>query len=363
CYTSGTTGEPKGVAYSHRSATLSAMCMSLADMIGGYRAGSVEAVMPIAALFHGNGWQMPYTAPMNGHRLVLPGRAFEPDKILELVRGEQVTIAAAVPTVWMTLLDHLDQTGGDFGELRAALVAGSRPPPSMVDTLRQRYGLQVSQTWGMTEALGVTKATVAPGAHDTDGMTPIAQRQGRTNYLTRLKTVDDAGAELPRDGQSVGRLLARGPYVAGAYLKEPGAPRDWLDTGDLARIFPDGSVEIVDRLKDVIKSGGEWISSLQLEAAATGHPAVLQAAAVGVAHPKWQERPVLAVVRRPGAELTEPALREFMAPLLASWWMPDRIVFFDSLPVSGTGKVEKRRLRTLLSEDPGAGAGASAQDA
>ncbi len=352
CYTSGTTGVPKGVVYSHRAATLSAMCMSLADMIGGYRAGEVETVMPIAALFHGNGWQMPYSAPMNGHRLVLPGRAFEPPALLELIRGEAVTVAAAVPTVWLTLVEHLARNGGDFGRLRAALVAGSRPPPALVDTLKD-YGLQVSQTWGMTEALGVTKASIAPGATDHAGHTPLAQRQGRTNFLVRMRLLDDAGAPLPHDGQAVGRLMVRGPYVAGAYLNQQAPAWDWLDTGDLARLFPDGSVEIVDRSKDVIKSGGEWISSLQLEAAACGHPAVLQAAAVGVSHPKWQERPVLAVVLRAGEALTEHALKDFMARSLARWWLPDRILFVDALPATGTGKVDKRQVRALVANATG----------
>ena len=347
CYTSGTTGQPKGVVNSHRSTVLSALLMSTADMIGGYRSGAREAVMPIAPMFHGNGWQMVYTAPLSGHTLVLPGRNFEPDKLYEIMAAERVTVAACVPTVWLTLVDHLERKGLELPALRAALVAGTKPPRSLIEALEKR-GTDVAQCWGMTEALGVTKCSLPPGLSEAPFERRVEQklRQGRVAFGTRLRIVDDAGQELPHDGMAFGHLQARGPLIAGGYLKQEAPIADgWLQTGDVAKLHPDGTLEIVDRSKDVIKSGGEWISSAAVENAAMGHPAVAQAAVIGVHHPRWQERPLLVVVAKPDRQVTAEELIEFLRPQMASWWVPDDVAFVEALPMTTTGKIIRRLLR------------------
>jgi fatty-acyl-CoA synthase len=308
-----------------------------------------EAVMPIAPMFHGNGWQMVYTAPLSGHKLVLPGRHFEPDKLYEFMAQEKVTVGACVPTVWLSLVDHLDRNKLRLPSLRAALVAGTKAPRALIDALEQRYGVDVAQCWGMTEALGVTKCSLPPGLADQSYDVRAEQklRQGRVAFTTRLRIVDDAGAELPCDGEAFGHLQARGPCVAGGYLKQEAPLSDdgWLQTGDVARLHPDGTVEIVDRSKDVIKSGGEWISSAQVENLAMGHPAVAQAAVIGIFHPRWQERPLLVVVLKAGQQVTAGELLEFLRPQMASWWLPDDVVFVEALPMTATGKIHKVTLR------------------
>jgi fatty-acyl-CoA synthase len=352
CYTSGTTGDPKGVVYSHRSIVLASLFMSTADMVGVFRPGSLEAVMPIAPLFHANGWMMPFTAPMNGQKLVLPGRNFEPDKLCELIRQENVTVAAAVPTVWFGIVSYLAAEGLELPSLRAAMVAGTEAPRPLVEDLERR-GISVGQVWGMTEAAGGVRGTPVPGvaALPPEQQFQHKMRQGRMGYGTELRIVDDVGVPLPHDGIAVGHLQARGPIVASAYYRQDSVTAGgWLATGDVARLHKDGTIEIVDRSKDVIKSGGEWISSIAIEAAAIEHPAILHAAVIAIEHPRWQERPLLVAVPKPGAVVTEQEILDHLAPLIPKWWLPDRLVFVESLPMTASGKVRKTELRKSFAE-------------
>ena len=349
CYTSGTTGNPKGVVYSHRAAVLQTMMCSHFDFIPGHQEGVREVMLPMAPLFHGNGWNMPFTAPYTGSKLVLPGRNYEPDKLYELIEGEGVTITAGVPSFWLILLDWLGRTGNKFTTLRATLSSGSAPSMAMVGKLDRDYGLPYTQAWGMTEALGCTMPSLRPGSSALTQDERIARRMksGRACFGTALRIVDENERELPHDGQSVGHLRVKGPWVASGYFKsDEGLDQDgWLITGDMAVIDPQGHVTLTDRSKDVIKSGGEWISSIQLEDIAMSHPDVMQAAVIAIPHEKWQERPLLLVVRRQGSALDQAALLEHMRPKLASWWLPDAVEFINELPMSGTGKVQKMVLR------------------
>jgi len=350
CYTSGTTGNPKGVVYSHRTAVLVAMLLNNVVSVGA-RNGSWEVLMPMAPMFHGNAWQFPYIAPMNGYKLVLPGRNYEPELLYELLEGEKVTVTCGVPTFWLILTDWLERVGKKFSSLRLTLSSGSAAPRALVEKLERDYGIETAQAWGMTEILGGSNVLMRPGSAEL----PFEQRMerrlksGRTLCGNKYRLVDDDGQVLPHDGTTVGHLRVKAPWAASGYFKgEGGSALDeegWLKTGDMATIDREGHIALTDRSKDVIKSGGEWISSIELENVALGHPDILQAAVIGIPHPKWQERPLLVVVRKQGSGLDGKELLDFMRGKVASWWMPDDVAFVEQIPITGTGKVHKATLR------------------
>ncbi|MGI4876552.1 MAG: long-chain-fatty-acid--CoA ligase [Janthinobacterium lividum] len=348
CYTSGTTGNPKGVLYSHRSTVLHAMAACTVDA---FAIGARTVVLPVSPIYHASAWSIPYASALAGAKLVLAGPHFDGATIQRLIVAEDVDFALAVPTIWLTLLHHLDATGGDLGRLKRLAIGGSAVPRSMIEAFAAR-GVTVSHLWGMTEMSPVgsigapTPEIVAEGA---EADLAARMKQGRALFGVEMKIVDDAGTECPRDGTSFGRLLVRGPWTVATYFRGDGGQvtdaEGWFDTGDIATIDRFGYMAIVDRSKDVIKSGGEWISSIELENAAVGCPGVLEAAVIGVPHPKWDERPLLIVVRKPGASVTRADMLAYLTGRIAKWWMPDDVVFVDELPHTATGKLLKTALR------------------
>ena len=355
CYTSGTTGNPKGVVYSHRSAVLTTMLFG--PLIGlRARNGDLPVMLPMAPMFHGNAWQFPYIAPMFGAKLVLPGRNDEPDKLYELLEGERVTLTCGVPTFWLILSDWLQRNGKTFSTLRYSLSSGSAMPRALMASLERDHGVEVLQGWGMTEALGGSGVLMPPRAAERSFDERVQGRMtsGHCAWGVDYRLLDDDGAELPQDGQAVGHLRVKAPWVSKAYVKNEGGSavdeQGWLKTGDLATISPDGRIGLTDRAKDVIKSGGEWISSVEIENLAMAHPAVLQAAVIAVAHPRWQERPLLVVVRKPDSAVDRAALLDFMRGRIATWWMPDDVAFVDAMPMTGTGKIHKLTLRKQFAD-------------
>jgi fatty-acyl-CoA synthase len=348
CYTSGTTGNPKGVVYSHRSNVLHAMATAARDVIGiSFR----DVVMPVVPMFHANGWSLALTAPMVGASLVMPGAWLDGASIFELLTKYRVTCTAAVPTVWLALLAHLEAGGGRLDDLRRVVIGGAACPRSIVKTFQDVYGVEVVHAWGMTEMspLG-TVCSIKPEYACLTGKErlDIQAKQGHAPFTVEMQITDDAGREVARDGKSSGRLKVRGPAVAKAYFKEAGAILDadgFFDTGDVATIDEAGYMQITDRAKDVIKSGGEWISSIELENLAISHPKVAEAAVIGIRHPKWNERPLLIVVLKKDQSASKSDILDFMRGKTANWWLPDDVVFVAEIPHTATGKIQKTALR------------------
>ena len=348
CYTSGTTGNPKGALYSHRSTVLHAYASAMPNALN---VSSADVVLPVVPMFHANAWGLPYSVPLSGAKLVFPGPALDGQSLYALFEAEGVTFSAGVPTVWLGLINHVLANDLRFSSFRRTVIGGSACPPAMMDTLIDRLGVQVVHAWGMTEMSPLGTACTLLAKHTRmpqEQQRAVLRKQGHAIYGVDLKIVDDDGTELPWDGTTYGHLLVKGPWVVSGYFREEGGDMlqdGWFPTGDVATIDGDGYLAITDRSKDVIKSGGEWIGTIDLENVAMSHPAVLQAACIGVQHPKWAERPLLVVVRRPGMDVTRQELLGWFAGKVAKWWTPDDVVFADSLPVGGTGKIQKNKLR------------------
>ena len=353
CYTSGTTGNPKGVVYSHRSNVLHALAASAPDMLG---LSSRDRIMPVVPMFHANCWSIAFTAPLVGASLVMPGGRMDGASIFECLDTHKVSVTAAVPTVWLLLLQYLEETGKRLDHLERVVIGGSACPRAMIEKFQDTYDVDVVHAWGMTEmsplgTLCSMKPEVArlTGAEKVD----LQEKQGHPPFTVEMKTTDDEDKPLPWDGQTFGRLKVRGPAIAKAYFKGDGGDildkQGYFDTGDVAHVDANGYMQITDRSKDVIKSGGEWISSIELENIAVGHPDVAEAAVIGIAHPKWDERPLLVIVAKSGT-LPEPQqILDFMRPKVAKWWMPDAVEFVEEIPHTATGKIQKTTLREQFS--------------
>lgn len=349
CYTSGTTGNPKGVLYSHRSTVLHSYCVCTNDGLG---VCNQDSILPVVPMFHANAWGIPYAAAMSGAKMVMPGSAMDGQSIYELMEAEGVTLSAGVPTVWLMLLGYIKEKGLKFSSMTRTVIGGSAAPRSMIETFVKDYGVNVVHAWGMTEMspLGTTgnllkKHQDLPENEQID----IRLKQGRVVFGVDLKIVDDEDNELPHDGVAFGRLLVRGPWITSGYFKAEGGnviDKDgWFDTGDVATLDADGYMQITDRSKDVIKSGGEWISSIDVENEAVGCPGIVEAAVIAVPHPKWDERPLVIAVKEAGHAVSRDDVIAHLANTLAKWQLPDDVVFVDELPHTATGKLLKTKLR------------------
>ena len=353
CYTSGTTGNPKGALYSHRSTVLHTYAAALPDSLN---CSAADAILPVVPMFHVNAWGLPYVACMVGAKLVFPGPWLDGKSLHELIESEGVTLSAGVPTVWQGLLAHAEGNGLRFSKMRRTIIGGSACPPAMTRTFQDQYGVQVLHAWGMTEMSPVGTVCALKPKHlalDAQARLAIQAKQGRAVFGVDMKIVGEDGQELPRDGVTAGELMVRGPWIIASYFKgEGGEPlvNGWFPTGDVATIDADGFMQITDRSKDVIKSGGEWIGSIDLENIAMAHPAVAMAACIAARHPKWDERPLLVVALKPGKTVTRSELLGFYEGRIAKWWTPDDVVFVDSIPLGATGKMLKNRLRELFQD-------------
>jgi fatty-acyl-CoA synthase len=357
CYTSGTTGNPKAALYSHRSTTLHAYAAALPDVMC---ISARDAILPVVPMFHVNAWGIPYSAALTGAKLVFPGPGMDGKSVYEMIENEGVTYAAGVPTVWQMLLTYMKPNGLKFSTLKRTVIGGSACPPAMIDAFRDDYGVEVLHAWGMTELSPLGTLCTLKNKHlklPKEQQMKLLLKQGRAIYGVDMKIVNDAGDEQPHDGKAYGDLLVKGPWVVANYYKGEGTPlvkdqdgQSWFPTGDVATIDADGFMQITDRSKDVIKSGGEWISSIDIENIAVAHPAVAMAACIGVAHPKWDERPIVAVVRKPDAQLSREELLAFYEGKTAKWQIPDDVVFVDAIPMGATGKMLKTKLREQLKD-------------
>jgi len=354
CYTSGTTGDPKGALYSHRSTVLHAMMSCSSDAVG---VGAHGVIMPVVPMFHVNAWGVPYAAAIAGAKLVMPGADLQGEALQKLIEGEQVNNVLGVPTVWLGLLQYLRESGKRIDSVNTVLMGGSAMPEALMRAYQDEYGVNMQQGWGMTEMSPLGTVGKLLPKHDeltADEAAAIKLKQGRLVFGVDMRAVDDDGNVLPRDGQSAGHIQVRGPWIIDSYYRGAGVDSftddGWFKTGDVGHIDTDGFMTITDRSKDVIKSGGEWISSIDLENAAMGHPDVLMAAAIGLPHTKWQERPLLIVQPKPGSSPTASDILEFLSTRVPKWWLPDGIEFIEDMPLGATGKILKTKLRELFKD-------------
>jgi 3-(methylthio)propionyl---CoA ligase len=358
CYTSGTTGNPKGALYSHRSTIIHAYASALPDAIN---ISARDVILPVVPMFHVNAWGLPYACALAGAKLVFPAQHLDGKSLHQLFESEEVTMSAGVPTVWLGLLNYMKESRLKFSTLKRVVIGGSACPPAMIRSFQEEYGVEVLHAWGMTEMspLGtVTTFKAKHGKWSGEDRAKLQNKQGRALYGVDMRIVDEEGKELPWDGKAFGDLQVRGPWVIRSYFKgEGGDPlkKDadamaWFPTGDVCTIDPDGYIQITDRSKDVIKSGGEWISSIDLENIAVAHPAIAEAAVIGVRHPKWDERPIVVAVKKAGKDVSKEELLKFYEGKIAKWWMPDDVVFVPELPHTATGKLSKLTLRQQMKD-------------